>query len=409
MKQAGRGSKPVAKAAPLGAQAAAPTVLIIDDEAWQRHYVQQVVEQLGRVSSQAEDLAQARSYLTHQEFEFIVLDLSLGTEDGIELLRELARMRSTGALIFISGFDDRVCAAATRLAAAYGLRVAGTLQKPLQLNALKALLQSWPAQVEPVEPADAGLPLTAEDLAQGLANGEIIPVFQPKIDLLTGRAVGVEALARWDSPVFGVISPEQFVPLAEQAGLIEQLTRVILIASLRRCADWRRSHPQVALSVNLSPSIFDLALPEAIEQLLRDIGVPPEVLTLEVTESVIVADEIIAADVLTRLRIKGVQLAIDDFGTGYSSLVTLLRLPFNELKIDRMFVAHCLQDEDALRIVKAVISLAHEMGLRVVAEGVESPEIRDALARRGCDYGQGWLWPRAMTAPDLSAWLDAGH
>jgi EAL domain-containing protein (putative c-di-GMP-specific phosphodiesterase class I) len=371
--------------------------------------VQQVVEQLGLVASPAENLAQARAYLDHQAFEFIVLDLSLGSEDGIELLRDLARHRCASALIFISGFDDRVCAAATRLAAAYGLRVAGTLQKPLQLTALKTLLQSWPAHIVPGPTSNEDLPISADDLAAGLARGEIIPVFQPKIDLLTGRTVGVEALARWDSPQFGVISPEQFVPLAEQGGLIEQLTRVILISSLRHCAHWRRTHPQVALAVNLSPSIFDLALPEAIEQLLQDIGVPADALTLEVTESVIVADEIIAADVLTRLRIKGVQLAIDDFGTGYSSLVTLLRLPFNELKIDRMFVASCDEDGDALRIVRAVISLAHEMGLRVVAEGVESVEIRDALARRGCDYGQGWLWPRAMTAPDLLTWLDAGH
>ena len=403
------GSKPAVRATLATARPPASTVLIIDDEAWQRQSVQQVVDQLGLTASQAENLEQARAYLNDQPFEFVVLDLSLGAEDGIELLRDLARVRSTSALIFISGFDDRVCAAATRLAAAYGLRVAGTLQKPLQLVALKNLLQSWPAHVKPAQ-LDRDSPLlTAENLRQGLARGEIIAVFQPKIDLLTGRTIGVEALARWDSPEFGVISPEQFVPLAEQANLIEQLTRVILIASLRSCADWRRTHPGVALAVNLSPSIFDLKLPEAIEQLLRDIGVPAEMLTLEVTESVIVADEIVAADVLTRLRIKGVQLAIDDFGTGYSSLGTLLRLPFNELKIDRMFVASCLENDDALRIVKAVISLAHEMGLRVVAEGIESLDIRDALAHRGCDYGQGWLWPRAMTAPDLQIWLDAGN
>jgi EAL domain-containing protein (putative c-di-GMP-specific phosphodiesterase class I) len=384
------------------------TVLIVDDEAWQRRLVQEVIQQLDLTYVQAENLAQARAHLSHQAFAFIVLDLSLGQEDGIELLRDLARLKSPSALIFISGFDDRICAAAGRLATAYGLRIAGTLQKPLQLMALKELLQSWPAQVTPTSPR-GDLLLSADDLAQGLAQGEIIPVFQPKIDLLSGRTVGVEALARWDSPRFGEISPEQFVPLAEDAGLIEQLTRVILIASLRQCAQWRKIHPQVGLAVNLSPSIFDLALPEAVEQLLHEIGVPADVLTLEVTESVIVADAILAADVLTRLRIKGVQLAIDDFGTGYASLGMLLRLPFNELKIDRMFVERCHEDADSLRIVKAVISLAHEMGLRVVAEGVESSEIREALARRGCDYGQGWLWPRALTAPALIAWLDAGN
>jgi len=406
MKQSG--PPPVVTATHPSVRPQTSTVLIIDDESWQRQSVLQVVDQLGLAASQAENLEQARAYLNAQPFEFVVLDLSLGAEDGIELLRDLARMRSTSALIFISGFDDRVCAAATRLAAAYGLRVAGTLQKPLQSVALKYLLQSWPAHIKRT-PSTSGPVLTADNLEQGLARGEIIAVFQPKIDLLTGRTAGVEALARWDSPEFGVISPEQFVPLAEQANLIERLTRVILIASLRSCADWRTAHPGISLAVNLSPSIFDLKLPEAVEQLLREIGVPAEMLTLEVTESVIVADKIIAADVLTRLRIKGVQLAIDDFGTGYSSLVTLLRLPFNELKIDRMFVASCLEDDDALRIVKAVISLAHEMGLRVVAEGIESLEIRDALAHRGCDYGQGWLWPRAMTAPDLQAWLDAGN
>ena len=152
--------------------------------------------------------------------------------------------------------------------------------------------------------------------------------------------------------------------------------------------------------------LADPGLPEAIETMLREAGLGAGALVAEITESTVIEHPLVAAEVLTRLRIKGVSLAIDDFGTGHSSLLSLLRLPFSELKIDKSFVAHCDVDPEAWKITRATISMARELGLTIVAEGVETEEVAARLRSAGCDAAQGWLFAKAMDIPDLEAWLD---
>jgi len=304
--------------------------------------------------------------------------------------------------------DERVITASLRLAAGLGLRVAGMLQKPASPCALRALLREAPPRhSESNEPAQC--PPSIAELANAIQHDVIVPHFQPQISLRQGRVVGVEALARWPREAGDDSPPEVFVPLAEQSGLIIPLTFHILRTSLEACGRWRNRHPDCRVAVNISPLVLaDPRLPDEIEHLLAETGVAPGALIAEITESSVIANPLLATEVLTRLRIKGIELSIDDFGTGHSSLLTLLRLPFSELKIDRSFTSMCETDTEAWKIVRATVSMARELGLRVVAEGIESEAIATLLRQIDCEVAQGWYFARAMAEAELIPWL-AGY
>jgi len=308
-------------------------------------------------------------------------------------------------VIFITRLDDRVRAASIRLAAELGLRVAGALSKPVGPSALRALLDTpLPHRVRHREQRPA--PPTADELRDALDQRQIVTVYQPKVTLAEGDVVGVEALARWRHPPRGPIAPEVFIPLAEESGLIMPLTRRVLADALAACQRWRRNHPTCSVAVNISPLVLgNPDLPEEIEAMLLRHGLSPGALIAEITETTFMANPLLAMELLTRLRIKGVGLSMDDFGTGYSSLLTLLRLPFTELKIDRSFIASCEEDQEAWKIIRATISLARELGLSVVAEGIETETVASKLRGAGCQIGQGWRFGRPMSEATLHAWL----
>jgi EAL domain-containing protein (putative c-di-GMP-specific phosphodiesterase class I) len=236
------------------------------------------------------------------------------------------------------------------------------------------------------------------DLARALTLGEIGAAYQPKVLLETGDLVGVEALARWHSPLFGSVAPEVFIPIAERHALIGQLSDRILHDALATCARLRRRHPTITMAVNISPVLLDDAsLPERIDAALACAGVPATALVAEITESLAITDTARASATLGALRARGIGCAIDDFGTGHASLLSLLRLPFSELKIDRAFVTACASDRDAEQIVRATIGLAREMRLSVVAEGIETEPAERLLRSLGCSVGQGYRYGRPVT------------
>jgi EAL domain-containing protein (putative c-di-GMP-specific phosphodiesterase class I) len=246
-------------------------------------------------------------------------------------------------------------------------------------------------------------------LRHALRNGEISAAFQPKIALRTGVLMGVEALARWDSLSLGPVSPDTFIPMAEQEGLIAEVTALILDQALQACVELRRHAPWVTMAVNFAPSLLsDACLPARLDLALRHAGLPPTALVAEITESQAIADTAGAASTLSALRARGIGCAIDDFGTGHSSLLSLLRLPFSELKIDRAFVTHCATDRDAEMIVRATLGLAREMDLHVVAEGIETPAAETMLVALGCATGQGFRYGRAVLPAAIIARLQSG-
>jgi diguanylate cyclase (GGDEF)-like protein len=247
----------------------------------------------------------------------------------------------------------------------------------------------------------------AGELRRAIEAGELVVHFQPKAELASGRIVGVEALVRWQHEERGLIPPNEFVPIAERTGLIKPLSRYVLAAALNQCQAWNAAGLDLHVAVNLTvPDLLDLELPDRIAALLAETGVRANQLELEITETTILADPFRVRQVLNRLNELGLGLAIDDFGTGYSSLAYLKRLPVQTIKIDRSFVMGMCEDSSDATIVRSTIDLGRNLGLDVVAEGVESQEVWDALRAQGCSLAQGYFIGRPMPAEDLAGLLE---
>jgi len=382
-----------------------PHLLIVDDQRLDRTIASHAATRSGFQVTGAASIGEVRGMLeSGDRFDFVMLDLSLGNEDGLELLPLIARFNNTAVVVLASSFDGRILAASQRLASGLGLLVAGVLRKPILPAALQRLLHQVPHG--PIAPGDAMQVMPPDQISLAIAAGQITPWFQPKISLVTGAIVGAEALARWVRTDGKSVPPAAFIPVAEQCGMIGALTDSILDQALTAYAGWRLTRPDCWVAVNISPLLLDdPALTDRIEQKLQAHGVPPGALVLEVTESYGIPDTSCATEILTRLRIRGVNLSIDDFGTGHSGLLSLVRMPFNEMKIDQAFVREAVYNRDALKVVRASASLGQELGLNVVAEGVETEVMAHIVQEAGCHVGQGWLYGRPVPRAKFEARL----
>ena len=245
------------------------------------------------------------------------------------------------------------------------------------------------------------------ELRQAIAGDELELYYQPKVDVASERVMHVEALVRWNHPRHGVMTPDEFIPLAEQSGKISLITKWVIRKAIAQCAQWRAEGLDLMIAVNLSAlDLFDSELPTFISGLLSDTGLPPGKIVLEITESAVMKDATYAQKIMADLKRRGLCLAIDDFGTGYSSLAHLKRLPVDELKIDKSFVLNLSESAtDDLVIVRSTIELGHNMGLVVIAEGVESAESWHILKRLGCDMAQGYYMSPPLRVDTMREWL----
>jgi diguanylate cyclase (GGDEF)-like protein len=251
----------------------------------------------------------------------------------------------------------------------------------------------------------ARLTLLAE-LRRAIDERQLVLHFQPKAALRSGEVASVEALLRWRHPERGLVFPDEFIPSVQQTGLIKPLTLYVIDEALRQCRSWEERGLILSVAVNLSiRNLLDINFPGDVERLLRRHELDPHRLELEITESTMLADPLRTKSVLEKLSDMGVRISLDDFGTGYSSLSYLTRLPLDELKIDRSFVLNMLEDTDHAVIVRSTIDLGRNLGLEVVAEGVESAAIWDELGRLGCDVAQGYYLTRPVPADELETWL----
>ena len=250
-------------------------------------------------------------------------------------------------------------------------------------------------------------PQVLRKLRSAIDNVELVLHYQPLVDLRTRRTPKVEALVRWGHPSYGLLPPDQFIPSAEQSDLILPLTQWVLTQALGQLRAWQAAGLELGVAVNLSArNLQDDELPGLLAEMLRSWDVEPGALTLEITERTLLAPE--AETTLQRLREIGTVLAVDDFGTGYSSLAKLRTLPVNEVKIDKTFVGGMVISRDDATIVRSTIDLVHNLGLGVVAEGVETPEVLHALVEAGCDLAQGYVLSRPLPAGELSGWMRDG-
>lgn len=244
------------------------------------------------------------------------------------------------------------------------------------------------------------------ELRHAIDNNQLTLHYQPKIDLQKNCISGVETLVRWRHPKYGIIPPDQFIQLAEQTGLIKAITLWVLNEAIRQCSVWRKAGLEIPVAVNLSArNLQDVHLPDQVDNLLKKWNVPPGLLELEITESTVMANPKLAMDILIRLSAMGIKHAIDDFGTGHSSLAYIKNLPVSEIKIDKSFIKSMEISNSDIMIVQAAIELGHNLGLKVVAEGVENEEIYDLLSMLGCDNAQGFYMGRPMPPTEFIDWL----
>lgn len=244
------------------------------------------------------------------------------------------------------------------------------------------------------------------ELRAAIGNRQIVLHFQPKVRLRDGTVCGAEALARWEHPELGLVPPDEFIPLAEKSGLIHPLTLSVLEAAVQQAWTWRELGWRVPIAVNLSVrNMLDPAIVNKVEALLIGRAMEADMLEIEITESALMEDPVRALGILTALNDMGIKLYIDDFGTGYSSLAYLRKLPVTAVKIDKSFVTDMLSDSDSVLIVRSTIDLAHNLGLKVVAEGVENKETLERLTEFGCDEAQGYFIGRPMPGEEMARWL----
>ncbi|MBU1234531.1 MAG: EAL domain-containing protein [Proteobacteria bacterium] len=246
------------------------------------------------------------------------------------------------------------------------------------------------------------------ELREALLHKQMFLDYQPKVSIRKKGIIGVEALLRWQHPDKGIIGPDDFIPLAEQAGLIKSLTTLVLDKALEQCSLWEQAGLQIPVAVNLSiKNLHDLDFPKEVKKLLKKWQVVPHLLVLEITESCIIVDQERVASVVRELKSNGIKLSIDDFGTGYSSISYLKKFPAREIKIDKSFVIDMVHNEDNAVIVKSTIDMVHNIGGQVVAEGVEDEATQDLLTELGCDFLQGFHVCRPLSPNLITEWFQS--
>lgn len=384
------------------------SILVLDDDPFMLKLLVCMLSDLGvsRVNTHTCG-REALAWLDSEDkpVDLILLDIQMPEMDGVEFLRHLVERRYAGRLILVSGEDERVLQTVESLVQAHGLANLGYLSKPVQPEALSELLAAWKPAGES-GPRRTEQTYSPEAVREAIHAGELVVYYQPKVELASGKASGVESLVRWRHPRDGLVYPEQFIGVAEAHGLIDDLTRGVIAQAFAQARAWRDAGLDLVLAVNLSmDNLAVVGFADEVTAAAAAAGLKPEHIVLEVTESQLMKNTVASMDVLARLRMKRFGLSIDDFGTGNSSLVQLRDIPFTELKLDRGFV-HGAASNDTLRaIYGASLGLAKQLGIKAVAEGVEDRTDWDFLRGTGCDLAQGYFIAKPMSADEIPDWI----
>lgn len=331
----------------------------------------------------------------------VVTDLKMAGMDGIEFLRRLAEKGFYGSVAIISSAPSQLVDSAAKLARMHGLQLIGTCRKPLTREALdKAFLSRLPARH--ATPSSSLPRFSDDEVAAAIKRDEFIPFYQPKLSLPAETITGAEALARWQHPEFGTLSPARFLEAVERRGLSPQLTFQLIDRVLADLRKWADAGLKMKVSVNITAHELALIdLPEMLTERMARSRIRPDQLIIEVTENAIVEFNAISLEVLSRLRLGGFEVAVDDFGTGYSNIQSIRDFPYSELKIDQSFVRGVGSDPFLQESVTSSITLGRQMNMRLIAEGVESQSDFDFLRKRGVDEIQGYLISKPVPAREF--------
>ena len=376
------------------------TVLVVEDDDFQRKIVVDILNSLGVRSifsagngKQALDIVRE---MNSRPVDVALCDLNMPEMDGMEFLRHLGEQHRGTAVILISSVDRKVLSSVGRMTEMYGIQLLGIIEKPVLPENLKAHLLNLKAPAGMAQQAPS-MTFSLDEILQGIRADQFVPYFQPKVDMKTGRIFGAEALARWLHPTHGVIAPYAFIPLLEKTANIDDLTYCILRKAAAALRSFHDKGHLLTVSVNLSQvSLEDTALADKITQTVRAAGLEPQYVVLEITESAAMTNVAPALENLARLCMNGFALSIDDFGTGTSNLQQLARIAFSELKIDQSFVKEFAENKALRIVVESSINMAHQLMIKIVAEGVETQADWNALAAEGCDAAQGYFIAQPM-------------
>ena len=384
-----------------------PRVLIVDDD----HEIQSVlVEFLGRfyhcVAVNSAEAALAT--LATQPFDLIMTDIAMARMSGLEMVRRILIQAPDSVIIMISGQRNIESAIQAMRAGAFDY-----ITKPFELREVATVIRRALEHRKRIEGACAPSKLdeSSKELFAAISKQEFVLHYQPQVELKTGGIVGVEALVRWQHPAQGLLRPGDFIPLAERNGAILQLGEWVLRAACTQARRWvNLGLNDFRVAVNVSPQqLQQNHFPETVAKVLQEAGLRASQLEVEITESSFVHDDGIGIQTLTTLRGMGVLISIDDFGTGYSSLSYLKRLPIDSIKLDASFVKDATTDRDDAALIMAIVALAHNLRLRVIAEGIETEEQLNLLRSLRCDEGQGYFFGRPVGAQIITAWAEKGN
>jgi len=383
------------------------TILVIDDDGDIGEIIATVALSMGFKCEATTDAATFLEKLS-PDTKLVLLDLMMPQMDGIELLRLLAKQGCKAGIILMSGIGKRTIESAERFAKELGLFIVGHLQKPFHPSDLKEMLQKLPYLEPPtIVHQPHKVVIQKEELQSAFKHNEFVVYYQPQLDLMSGRVIGVEALARWLHPKRGLIFPDGFIGRLEKVGLIDELGWVVANCAISDLDQFTNGDGKtISLSLNASvDSLCNLDFPDKLVSIGEKCGVSAENFTIEITETGLIKELSRTLDTLTRLRMKRVKVSVDDFGTGYATMKQFKNIPATELKIDKSFVQEMASSQNDCIMVRKTIEMGHELGMHVIAEGVETPEQLELLRSYGCDSAQGYLFSRPVPALELVSWL----
>ncbi len=384
--------------------------LIVDDDADQRYLLGRTLKRMGMAN--VVEATSGRSALEvlgriDEAVDIVISDLQMPDVDGMELIRRIGERALPVSVILVSALDGVLLGSAATMTQAYGVRIIGTIEKPVTGDKLFTVLRHYlPPQPDAEASRDITFAPTPEVVLAGIAAGQFEPFFQPVVELASGRVVGAEALARWRHPAYGILGPELFLPPLARAGYMDELSWIMFALAAMEAGRWRTAGLRLTVSVNLSAtSLADPNYADAVTQIVSGQGLEPSEMILELTETEAILNVAAALENLTRLRMKGFGLAIDDYGVGFSSMQELSRMPFTEVKIDRSFVARASTSEKHRMMIEHTIAVAHQLGMKTVAEGVETKAEYDLLAGLGCRRIQGYYVAKPIDAAGFLRWM----
>ncbi|MXS82389.1 EAL domain-containing protein [Nitrosomonas oligotropha] len=380
------------------------SVLVVEDDNFQRQMIVKMLHSILNVQS-IKEASNGKCALEiireHKEkpIDIVICDLNMPQMDGLEFFRHIGEEQHNISIIIISALSSKLVQSAGKMARMYGVKLLGAIEKPIYAVKLKELfIQYERSENKWYSHGGNAISFSLNEIMQGIRAKQFEPVFQPKIDMQTNRLIGAEALARWNHPELGLISPYAFIPALEQNNQIDELTFLILEKAASACRLLHDAGHKINLSVNLSlASLDDITLADKITGVVKEAGIDPRYITLEITETAAMSGVAYSLENLTRLCMNGFELSIDDYGTGYSSLQQLTRIAFSELKIDQSFIQDSIANEMARIVVKSSIDMARELSVKSVAEGVETQQDWDMLKNMGCDVVQGYFVSKPMS------------